>query len=139
MRRIAVLVALMSATAAHGAEPYLFELLKQEPYRTSWEVLFSAETNIPDWVVVFSDKYDGVATPSRIVRLNGADYRFASVCKPHDCAGNELNVLFGPGGSPAWALLTENGARRWLGNPDDRIRGAITEPSNGDENSDDEL
>jgi len=67
--------------------------------------------------------------------VDGEAYRFAWVCKPHDCAGNELNVLFGPGGSPAWALLTDNGAKRWLGNPDEQIRGAITEPSNSDENN----
>src|SRR5690242_14162133 len=116
MRRLAVLVALALATAAYGAEPYLFDLLETEPYRTSWDRLLIGESGIPDWVIAFSETYDGVANPSRILRLNGAAYLFASVCKPHDCPGNQLKVLFGPGGSPAWALLTEDGAKRWLGN-----------------------
>ena len=129
MRTFAVLIALTFATMAHGAEPYLFDLLKQDAYRASWDALLKAESGIPDWVTVFSETYDGVATPSQIVRLNGAAYRFASVCKPHDCPGNELNVLFGPGGSPAWALLTVNGAKHWLGHPDDHIRSAINRAS----------
>jgi hypothetical protein len=129
MHRFAILVALVLATAAQAAEPYLFELLKQQPYRASWDALLNAENDLPDWVIEFSKSYDGVASPSQIIRLNGSDFRFASVCKPHDCPGNDLNVLFGPGGQPAWALLNDDGAGRWLGHPDDQIRAAITQAS----------
>src|SRR3954447_10217842 len=127
MQRLAILVALILATVAHAAEPYLFDLLKQQPYRASWDALLSAESDLPDWVILFSKTDDAVATPGHSIRVNGADFRFASICKPHDCPGNELNVLFGPGGQRAWAMLTNQGARRWLGQPDDQIRAAITQ------------
>ena len=112
---------------------------RKKPYRIAWDGLLSVKRGIPDWVIAFSNTYVGVATPSRIVRLNGADYRLAFVCKPHDCAGNELKVLFGPGGNPAWALLTHNDKKRWLGNPDEQIRRTITELSTSDEDSEEGL
>jgi hypothetical protein len=139
MRTVAVLVALTLATTAYGAEPYLFDLLDKKPYRIAWDGLLSVKGGIPDWVLAFSKTYVGVATPSRIVRLNGADYRFAFVCKPHDCAGNELKVLFGPSGNPAWALLIDNDRKRWLGDPDEQIRRTITELSNSEEDSEEGL
>ena len=129
MQRLAILIALILATVANAAEPYLFDLLKQQPYRASWDALLNTEDDLPDWVIVFSKTDDAVATPGQTIRLNGADFLFASVCKPHDCPGNELNVLFGPGGQRAWAMLNDNGAKHWLGHPDDQIRAAITQAS----------
>jgi hypothetical protein len=129
MRRFGILVAPVLAVGAQAAEPYLSDLLKQRPYRASWEALLRTEGALPDWVVRYRRTLNGVATPSRAVRLNGIDYRLASICKPHDCYGNELHVLFGPGGRGAWAMLKVHGEKRWLGHPDEQIQAAITRAS----------
>jgi hypothetical protein len=48
MRSLAILVAPVLAVGAQAAEPYLFDLLKQRPYRASWEALLRTEGAIPD-------------------------------------------------------------------------------------------
>ena len=54
-------------------------------------------------------------------------YSLAFTCKPNECEQFQLFVLFAPDGSKAWALegspLT---GVNWFGEPDDRIRAAIT-------------
>ena len=54
MRRFGILVAPVLAVGAQAAEPYLFELLKQQPYRASWEALLRTEGAIPDWIMSYS-------------------------------------------------------------------------------------
>ena len=122
LRWVARILLLVVATSAAAAEPYLFDLLKQRPYRQAWDKMFEGEPRIPGWLIRFSRVYDGPAQPSRELVIGGARYRLADVCQPHDCGDNSLVVLFSPGAQRAWGLLKEDGRRRFLGKPDEAVR-----------------
>lgn len=130
MRRIlAVLLTLCLATPAI-AGPYLFELLQIKGYRQGFGTLLAHEKNLPAWVTTFAKTMNGVATPSEDLQVAGVDYVYATVCKPHDCGGNMLYVVFSSGGDPAWGLLQETGLdgntrTRLLGHPDQAIAQAL--------------
>ena len=103
---------------AFADEPYLFDLLKQQAYRTAWNAMMHGEKNIPKWITTFAKTFDGVATPAQTVEVGGQSDLLASVCKPHDCGGNELYVLFAPRGAKAWGMLMEGENNpRWFGSP----------------------
>jgi Inhibitor of vertebrate lysozyme (Ivy) len=131
MRLAKILIALFVAAIPSGIaladEPYLFNLLKEKPYRAAWTLMFKGETNVPSWVLTFAKTYDGVSAPSKAVEVDGQSDLVAWVCKPHDCGGNELYVLFAPGGAEAWGMLLEGeGNPRWLGKPSDAVKAVLT-------------
>ena len=131
-RRIlaAVLVAMTLAGSAPADGAYLFDLLKQPTYRAAWTAMFKGEKGIDPWIATFARTYDGVATASSEVTVNGQSNLVAEVCKPHDCGGNRLYVLFAPGARQAWGLLVVDGASpRWFGKPGAAIRDALNEAS----------
>jgi hypothetical protein len=76
-----------------------------------------AGESLPEWVSHYAKIFDGLATPSKSVIPLGS--------KTHDCGGNELYVLFAPGGKLAWGLLSNGGEESWLGYPDAAIQAAI--------------
>ena len=101
------------ATPAQGApmpEPdtYIFDVLALQPYRGNLARLLKAK-GLPDWVSAISIKGEGTAVPGRTVGIAGTSYRLDHVCKPRDCAGNTLDVLWAPGGRKVWALLVSGG------------------------------
>jgi hypothetical protein len=65
------------------------------------------------------------SSPSKSVPTQGKVYTLGWVCKAHDCGDNQLHVLFAPGATQAWGLLTTSGQQKWLGNPDAAIQTAI--------------
>ena len=126
VKRLTLLFALAFTDPVLAAEPYLHELLERPAYRTSWDQLLQSEERLPRWISVFSRTFNGVTVPSTVVRVRGREYRYGRVCKPHDCVGNELHVLFSPDGRRAWGFLGDNAVPRWLGHPDEAIRAAIS-------------
>jgi hypothetical protein len=69
--------------------------------------------------------FDGPSNPSTAVPIGNEVYTLGYVCQAHNCGGNELYVLFAPGGAQAWGLLITGEDRKWLGNPDAAIQAAI--------------
>jgi hypothetical protein len=104
--------------------PYLFDLMKQPTYLAAWKGMVAGET-VPPWVTTFGKTLNGTGTPVTQVSVGGVPYTLAWVCKPHDCGGNEVYVLFAPGGGQAWGLSISGGKRRWLGKPNAAIQAAI--------------
>lgn len=130
MRRILLTLLLVAVVTPAFAGPYLFELLKIDGYRKGFDALLAREKNLPAWVKTFAKTMDGVANPSEDIQVDGTDYVYATVCKPHDCYGNTLYVVFANGGDPAWGLLEETGANgktgtRLLGHPDQAMAAAL--------------
>ncbi len=129
MRRILATLLLISFVTPAFAGPYLFELLEIQGYRKGFNALIAHEKNLPAWVKSFAKTMDGVSTPSEDIQVNGGDYVLASVCKPHDCWGNMLYVVFANGGEPAWGLLEvpagDSFKTRLLGRPDKAMADAL--------------
>ena len=53
------------------------------------------------------------------------------MCKPHDCADNQLSVVFNADGTKSWGLLATRSAdgeafnKQLLGNPDSVVEGLL--------------
>ena len=123
---VGLLVAAVLSGVALADDPYLFDLLKQQTYRNAWNAMFSGEKNIPKWITTFAETYDGVASPAKPVDVGGQADLLSSVCKPHDCGGNELYVLFAPAGAQAWAMLIEGEENpRWFGAPNEAAKAVL--------------
>ena len=78
----------------------------------------------PDWV----KSGQGTAATVEKVVMDGKTWTVGLMCKPHDCAANQLNVVFSPDGKQAWGLLSvraenaETFDQQFLGMPDDTIK-----------------
>ena len=53
----------------------------------------------------------------REVKLGGQTWQVATPCKPHDCAENNLLLLYAPATGAVHAKLYEKGRSTLLGNP----------------------
>lgn len=111
--------------AACADEAYLFDALKKPAYRKAWNAMLTGEKNIPDWLITFGKGGPGVAGPLKPVTVEGRMMQSSTVCKPHDCAGNELHIFFSSDTSSAVAVLTMEGRRRYLGTPTPAQRAAL--------------
>jgi hypothetical protein len=121
MTRTGAAIATFLAVApalAQTKQPYLFDVLKQQPaYRAAWDKLL-ASGKVPTWLTAFSKNYDGVTEPATTANVGGVTYQMFQVCKPHDCAGNQFEVMFSPGAQTAKGALVDNNATpRFLGAP----------------------
>ena len=130
MRRILAALILFSLVTPAFAGPYLFELLEIKGYHKGFNAMLAHEKNLPAWVKTFAKTMNGTAFPSEDFTVNGAPGVYAGVCKPHECGGNTLYVIFSINGNPAWGLLEETGEdnvtkTRLLGHPDKEIADAL--------------
>ncbi len=112
-----VALALPVPLSAQSGQPYLFDLLKRAAFKDSWDSLFRRNRNVDRWVHVFGGGGDGVSGPAEPVAADGRRFLSTDVCKPHDCADNQLFVLFAADGSQAWATLRHKDFVQWFGNP----------------------
>ena len=123
----ALLFGFGSAFAAEG--PYLYDLLKREPYRSAWNAMLAGGKGVDRWLARYTATFDGVTVPAEGVTIEGRRYLFTSVCQAHNCGsgGNTLYVLFAPDGRQAWSLyVSGDSRRRWFGDPDAPLRAVLT-------------
>ncbi len=59
------------------------------------------------------------------VRLGGSDFQFYSLCKPHDCADNNMVLLYAREQGVAYGKLVDRRLPRWLGSPSAALRSEI--------------
>jgi inhibitor of lysozyme (Ivy) len=116
-RLLAVTVLLSTALAQAVAQtgPYLFDLPKlySQIFRLWTESLPYAIDPLPDWL----SKFNGTVSPIRDVSVGGSAMKFATTCKPHDCADNIAGVLFNPRQPRILAVVllnSKSGARSML-------------------------
>lgn len=62
-------------------------------------------------------KLNGPAPPVKTVKVAGADYQLVSVCKPHDCADNNMVLLYAANSGSLVGKLQNAGRGVLLGNP----------------------
>ena len=91
---------------ARADDEYLFDALKKPAYRKAWTAMLSGEKNIPGWLIAFGKGGPGVAGPLKTITVEGRKMQASNVCKPHDCAGNELHIFFSLDASSAIGSLT---------------------------------
>ena len=117
---VQVAVALVAGTATCSAaepETYLFDLLRHPQPKSALKQVLKGKA-VPDWVKAFMARGDGVVAPMKILDISGRSFRLDHLCKPHDCAGNVLSVLWAPGDRKVWAALVQGGgAPVFFGNP----------------------
>jgi hypothetical protein len=91
---------------------YLYYVLGKNPtYRATWNTLLSNMSEIPLWLKSFSQTYNGVCIPMRLVDVGGTSYESYSVCMPHDCSNNRFTTFFTRDAKQAWgALIVDGGA-----------------------------
>lgn len=120
-------VLLLDLSAGAAELPYLFEQLKKPTYKASFNALFRSEKNLAPWLRAYLKDRNGVDTPGQTVTDKGRSYELYEVCEPHNCPGNDIYVLFTPGGGRGWGLFTKDGGNyRFFGSPDEQQRAMLT-------------
>ena len=114
---------LLVMTSSAFAEQYLPEIASKAPYKKAYAEMLS----FPSWV----SKAQGTASPVETVSADGKRFTVGHMCKPHDCADNQLIVVFNTDGTKSWGLLatrSEDGKafnKQLLGNPDSVVEGLL--------------
>jgi hypothetical protein len=128
IKRLALLICVAvagPAIAADNGGPPLTELMMRPNYPTAYKAMLGSAT-VPSWVTDFAKTLDGPPTPSTDMLSEGTIYTLAFTCKPNACSDSQLFVLFRGDGSQAWGMLIEGDKRMWLGDPNDKIKEAIS-------------
>jgi hypothetical protein len=118
---VLVLAGLSFSVLASGcfAEEYLFDLATKAPYKKAYAEMLA----YPTWI----SEAQGVSTPTEKIVVQGKSYTLGHMCKPHDCADNQLSVVFTADGKKSWGLLAIRAPdgktfnKYYLGNPDSVI------------------
>ena len=106
MRLAASIALLLIAGAATAAEQtFLFDVLRLQPYRASWEKLMKSVEPMPDWLMHFNRNFDGESGEMALVTIDEKPYQLSFVCKPTECAAHKFEVLFDAGGEHAYGAL----------------------------------
>ena len=108
--RLNVILALLVASVAGAAAAaedgaFLFDALREHPYRAAWDKLMKEVQPTPDWLMQFNRNFDGVSGALKAVDVGGKSYRLAFVCKPQDCGACKFEVLFDADATHAYGAL----------------------------------
>ncbi len=120
---------LLAATGIARAKPdhYLTDVLKDPAHARAVAQLFRSAGKMPPWTAqILKRSGDYADSPATYATLGSIRYELNSVCKAHDCFGNQIEILFAPGGKQAWgALIGDSGPIVYLGNPDAAKRAVL--------------
>lgn len=123
MRHVMIVLAALCSAAPAWAEdlPNTADMVQ----RPNFSKAYHAMTELPEWV----SKAAAVSTPMGNVTFNGKAYLVGHLCKPHDCADNQLEIMFSHDGAQAWGLLSRRVEGRLyqmpLGTPDSGLLAAM--------------
>ena len=114
MLRLAALCLVLSAPAVAGEGEYIFDTLKKHPaYKQAYERMLAGQHGVPDWARTAA----AVATPAAVLNLNGVEYEFHQLCKPHDCHDYNVLFLYAPQRNVLYAQVHQKGQVTLLGDP----------------------
>src|SRR5947209_4272393 len=95
-------VACMIGASTALADDYAFDLGKANgKAMQAFQRLVPARFKRTAWIYRFA----GTTSPMQRVTYQGRPFLLGEVCKPHDCAGNEVAFLIAVDGSAAYGLL----------------------------------
>lgn len=123
MRQVMVVLAALCCAAPAWAEdlPYTADMMQ----RPNFSKAYHAMVELPEWV----SKAAAVSTPMGNITFNGKSYLVGHLCKPHDCADNQLEIMVSHDGAQAWGLLSRRVEGRLyqmpLGIPDSGLLAAM--------------
>ena len=108
--RLSAFLALLVASAVSAAATvedgaFLFDALRERPYRVAWDKLMKEVQPTPDWQMQFNRNFDGVSGALKPVDVSGKSYRQAFVCKPQDCGDRKFEVMFDADAAHAYGAL----------------------------------
>jgi hypothetical protein len=138
--RLSALLLGLVTTAALAAEDNvqlrLNQIVQTPDYRDTWQQVVKKEERLPDWIINLS----GEATPMVAVKDKGKRYLTGKLCEPQQCATQRLYAVFSWDKDEAYALYVQVpqalpadkapsrfATRRWLGDPDPRMRQLLEE------------
>jgi hypothetical protein len=116
-----------ACSIAIAADTYLFDVIKNPSYARALTSLLESSRNLPAWTrEVLKTKGDYVGSPVVYSTVEGTRYELFFTCKAHDCADNQLQVMFSPNGAQAWGALKEDGKSiAYLGAPSPAQQAAL--------------
>jgi hypothetical protein len=106
MLRKILLLSSLFITATHAADKnlYLFDVLKDPKYLSSWNGLFKDEVGVDDWLKNYAEWLDGPSSHGKNVIVAGRQYMIHNVCEAHNCGSNYFLVAFSEDASTALGL-----------------------------------
>jgi hypothetical protein len=110
---VAWVAAAWMAGAAWGAETMTttHDLLKDPKFKAAYLASLGPKAK-ESWLARMSNS--GLV---RTVSVAGEDYQMATPCKPHDCADNNLLLLYSPARGVVYGKLYESGRSTPIGQP----------------------
>lgn len=110
---VAALAAASMAGLAHGAETMTTtaDLLRDAKFKAAYLGALGPRAK-EKWLATMSN-----SALVRKVSVAGEDYQVATPCKPHDCADNNLMLLYSPARGVVYGWLHERGRPTPIGNP----------------------
>lgn len=108
------LVAALSAASARAADAPVVTadtLLQDAGFRSAYAAALGPRAK-ERWLARLD-----MSAPLRTVRLAGEDWQVATPCKPHDCAENNLLLVFQPKRGVVHGVLHEKGRETLVGAP----------------------
>jgi len=99
------LFTLCFTSQAFDTKTYLFQVLEDPHYLKRWSQIFENEDSVDDWLIGYTNEYDGVSSPGKEEIIDGSTYEIHNVCKPHSCGDNYFVVAFPKDGSSAVGIL----------------------------------
>lgn len=109
----ALAAALTAAAVAHAADAMLTaaDLLKNPKFKSAYTAALGPRAN-ERWLAAMSN-----SAPVRTIQVAGEAYQVATPCKPHDCADNNLLLLYAPASGKVYGHLHESGRVTLIGQP----------------------
>ncbi|MGL4269228.1 MAG: Ivy family C-type lysozyme inhibitor [Plesiomonas sp.] len=81
----------VATAAVHAQEPLTLSSLKQDAAAAKAFKTLQGQHPLPAWV-----NKGSTDSQTKTVLLNGKEYWVLSACKPHDCAAEQLALLYSP-------------------------------------------
>lgn len=88
-----------TALAQDAAGPTLADLGKDQALTAAFDRMADGHP-MPEWL-----RGPSVTTPAQRVSFGGKDYLAMTACKQHDCAANQMAMLYAPDSGEAYGLL----------------------------------
>lgn len=116
-------------------------MASDQQYRQTWHAMVQNENRLPDWVMNLS----GTSMPMHSVDKPSGKYLVGELCEAYDCTQHRLYVAFTwdkqkayalyvkvPEGLPPDQAPSRHARLRWLGEPDDTVKGILDEELKSD-------
>lgn len=113
---------LVGATLALAAEPPIVtaqDLLRDARFKSAYQAAIGPKAKEP-WLGRLSN-----SAPVRDHRFESVTYQVVTPCKPHDCADNNLLLLWAPASGKVYGRLVEKGRATLIGQPGAALGGEL--------------